>query len=187
MANLEGGLGQILIGLGSNRAGQWGEPAEALQRAVDEMRAAGISVDAVSYIYLTEGVGSWQPGEYVNAVVAADAHMGPIALLRLLKRLEACAGKRSGRPWGPRPLDLDIIDYKGVVRHWSHPAPLRRSNHGLTLPHGWAHLRPFVLKPLLDVAPKWRHPVLMLSANELWSRCARQRGGRILDRTGRLQ
>ena len=77
MANLEGGLGQILIGLGSNRAGQWGEPAEALQRAVDEMRAAGISVDAVSYIYLTEGVGSWQPGEYVNAVVAADAHMGP--------------------------------------------------------------------------------------------------------------
>lgn len=186
MANLEGDLGQILIGLGSNRAGHWGEPAEALQRAVDEMRAAGISVDAVSNIYLTEGVGSWQPGEYVNAVVAADAHMGPIALLRLLKRLEACAGKRSGRPWGPRPLDLDIIDYKGVVRHWRHPAPRGASNRGLILPHIGAHERPFVLKPLLDVAPKWRHPVLMLSANQLWSRCVRERSGRIRDRAGRL-
>lgn len=186
MANLEGSLGQILIGLGSNRAGHWGEPAEALQRAVDEMRAAGISVDAGSYLYLTEGVGSWRPGQYVNAVVAADAHMGPIALLRLLKRLEAGAGKRSARPWGPRPLDLDIIDYKGLVRHWGHPALLGASNRGLVLPHAGAHERPFVLKPLLDVAPKWRHPVLMLSANDLWRRCARQRGGRILDCSGRL-
>jgi len=187
VANLEGGLGQILIGLGSNRAGHWGEPAEALQRAVDEIRAAGISVDAVSYVYWTEGIGSWQPGQYVNAVVAVDAHMSPVALLRLLKRLEARAGKRSGRPWGPRALDLDIIDYKGVVRHWGHPAPFQASNGGLMLPHARAHQRPFVLKPLLDVAPKWRHPVLMLSADELWRRCARERGGRILERAGRLQ
>ena len=187
MANLEGSLGQILIGLGSNRAGQWGEPAEALQRAVDEMRAAGVSVDAVSGIYLTAGVGSGQPGDYVNAVIAADAHLQPIALLRLLKRLEARAGKRSGCPWGPRPLDLDIIDYKGVVRHWRQPAPVQGSSHGLTLPHGLAHQRPFVLKPLLDVAPQWRHPVLKLSARELWRTCGRESRGRILEQLGRLR
>ena len=187
MANLEGDLGQILIGLGSNRAGHWGEPAEALQRAVDEMRSAGVSVGVVSDIYLTAGVGSGRPGDYVNAVVAADAHLPPIALLGLLKRLEARAGKRSARPWGPRPLDLDIIDYKGVVRHWRQSLPVRGSNHGLTLPHGWAHQRPFVLKPLLDVAPQWRHPVLKLSARDLWQLCAKQRRGRILDRIGRLR
>ncbi len=187
MANLEGGLGQILIGLGSNRAGHWGEPISALQRAVDEMRAAGVSVETLSYIYLTEGVGSGQPGNYVNAVVAADTHLQPAALLGLLKRLEARAGKRSGRPWGPRPLDLDIIDYKGVVRHWCQRQPVQRANRGLTLPHGHAHQRPFVLKPLLDVAPQWRHPALKLSAQQLWRACVRQGRGRILDRIGRLR
>jgi 2-amino-4-hydroxy-6-hydroxymethyldihydropteridine diphosphokinase len=180
-------LGQILIGLGSNRAGHWGESAEALRRAVDEMRAAGISIDAVSHIYSTEGVGFGQPGIYANAAVAGDAHMGPIALLRLLKRLEARAGKRSAQPWGPRSLDLDIIDYKGIVRHWRDGAPLQGVNRGLTLPHAGTHERPFVLKPLLDIAPNWRHPVLQLSANQLWRRCAKQRGGRILESVGRLQ
>ena len=180
-------MGRILIALGSNREGCWGAPASALQRAVDEMRSRGISVDALSSIYSTAGVGSGQPGEYANAVIAAESHLGPVALLRLLKRLEARAGKRSARPWGPRALDLDIIDYKGVVHHWRGGAPVGGQDRRLTLPHGRAHERPFVLKPLLDVAPRWRHPVLKQSVMQLWRNAMRNDAGEILGEIGRLK
>ena len=187
MANLEAVLGRILIALGSNREGHWGKPPEALQRAVDAMRRRGISVIGLSAIYSTAGVGSWQPGEYANAAIAAESHLAPLALLRLLKGIEAGAGKRSARPWGPRALDLDIIDYKGLVRHWRDHVPVGGQGHRLTLPHGRAHERPFVLKPLLDVAPRWRHPVLRQSAAELWRSAMRQESGQILGEIGQLR
>jgi 2-amino-4-hydroxy-6-hydroxymethyldihydropteridine diphosphokinase len=56
-----------------------------------------------------------------------------------------------------RPLDLDLLDYNGIVR----------SGAGLLLPHPRLHERAFVLKPLVDVAPEWRHPVLVRAAAEL--------------------
>jgi len=104
------------------------------------------------------------------------------ALLRLLKQIEARAGRRGGRPWGPRTLDLDIIDYKGMALNWSGSCKTmpRARVRPLVLPHPQLELRPFVLRPLLDIAPNWRHPVLKLSAEALWRRVKKQGQGSVL-------
>ncbi len=129
---------------------------------------------------------------YANAVIAIASHRPPAALLRLLKQIERRAGRRSAMPWGPRPLDLDIIDYKGLVRHWRRAVPKGRIRGGsaagrrLVLPHPAAHERPFVMTPLAEAFPGWRHPATGRSAGALARASRRLRGGRILGRLERL-
>jgi 2-amino-4-hydroxy-6-hydroxymethyldihydropteridine diphosphokinase len=90
-------------------------------------------------------------------------------MLRLLKRIERRAGRRLGRRWGPRPLDIDILDYRGTRIGWP---PRRREPGRLILPHPEMHRRVFVLVPLLEIAPHWRHPILGLGARALLSHLA---------------
>jgi 2-amino-4-hydroxy-6-hydroxymethyldihydropteridine diphosphokinase len=121
---------------------------------------------------------------YVNAVALIDTSLSPEALLKVLKGIERASGRRGGRPWGPRTLDIDIIDYRGLIRHWHGRRPdFRQAGmRPLVLPHPLAHERPFVLKPLLDVAPDWRHAVLRRSARALWREASRRAEGRVLKR-----
>ena len=102
------------------------------------------------------------------------------SLLRLLKEIERQSGRRGGRPWGARTLDLDIIDYKGLImgRSKARKGVPRERVRPLVLPHPQLENRPFVLKPLLDVAPNWRHPVTKTSAKELWRRVEEARAGK---------
>ncbi len=174
----------ILIALGSNRSGVWGLPVATLKRAVKELaRTPGTRVVRQSGFYETDGVGPGRPGVFVNSVVAIETHCGPGALLRRLKMLERSAGPRSARRWGPRTLDLDILDYRGRVLGWREKERMKdvALRNRLTLPHPLLHERPFVLAPLNDAAPDWRHPVLHRTARQLWSRMRNERKGRILN------
>jgi 2-amino-4-hydroxy-6-hydroxymethyldihydropteridine diphosphokinase len=141
-----------------------------------------VRVAKVSNLYETAAVGRARQPAYVNAVALLDTSLPASALLRVLKAIERRAGRRGGRPWGPRTLDLDIIDYKGVVMHWpaGRPDYARAGVRPLVLPHPLAHARLFVLGPLLDVAPGWRHPVFKRSARELWHETARASQGRVV-------
>lgn len=175
----------ILIGLGSNRAGAWGNPAAALKTAVGAIEAtAGTRIWRKSGLYETAGVGPGQPGVFLNAVIAIECHCGPETLLRRLKMIEHDAGPRSARRWGPRPLDLDILDYRGRIIGWRGGDRLNDAvlRNRITLPHPLMHVRPFVLAPLIEIAPCWRHPVLKRSARELWRRIRHNRAGRVLNR-----
>lgn len=170
----------VLISLGANLPGPWGAPIEALRRAVAELRALPLTIENASSLYETEPLGGRWQAHYLNAVILAKAKVSPAMLLRRLKQLERRAGRRLGVRWGPRPLDLDIIDYHGSRYGW----PYRSRHRGrLVLPHPEAHRRAFVLVPLLDVAPAWRHPVLGVSARTLLADLGPQRRGvrRILD------
>ncbi len=175
---------KVLIGLGSNRPGRWGGPAATVKRAVAELARSGLRVEAASSLYETAPLGAGPNGAFVNAVVAADTSLPPEALLLRLKRIERLAGRRSARPWGPRALDLDLLDYQGLVRGWRKREPeLRRQRAPqLVLPHPRLHLRPFVVGPLTEIRPRWRHPVLKRSARELWDGLQTQRQGRVLRR-----
>ncbi len=149
----------VLLAFGGNQAGPWGEPDEAIERALAELDQRGVVVTRVSRLISTEPMG--QPGQarYANAVAAAQTRLAPEALLMLLKALEFEAGRRPGPRWGPRPLDIDILDYAGIIQGWEtphdpeHPADL-------VLPHPELHKRMFVLEPLVEIAPGWRHPVM---------------------------
>jgi 2-amino-4-hydroxy-6-hydroxymethyldihydropteridine diphosphokinase len=166
------GTVRILLGLGTNASGRWGVPRDILLRAVDELRQLGMHVERVSRIYSTAPLGPGRQDRYLNAVVLVTSPPPPAELLRLLKRIERRAGRRtSSRRWGPRPLDIDILQYGGKRIGWP---PRRRIPGHLILPHPEMHRRAFVLVPLCDVAPDWRHPVLGLGARALLARIARK-------------
>lgn len=171
----------LLLGLGGNVAGRWGAPRETLLRACRELEQAGVSIVRASSGYSTKPVGDTPQPRYLNAVLLAKAYIAPGALLRLLKRIERTAGRRTGRAMASRPLDLDILDYGG--RRIGRPA-LRRPRGRLILPHPEMHKRAFVLVPLLEVAPAWRHPVSGRSVKALLRQltpCARANVRQTLD------
>ncbi len=99
---------------------------------------------------------SAQP-DYCNGVVRLEGKIEPGALLAALHGIEAAAGRVRTVQNEARTLDLDIIDMNGAIR--AVPAPI--------LPHPRAHLRAFVLRPILDVAPSWQHPTFYRSVTSL--------------------
>ena len=157
---------KVLLAFGANQAGAWGEPAEAIERAMAELDRRGVTIVRVSRLITTEPMG--QPGQarFANAAASGETALSPEALLAVLKELEHAAGRRPGPRWGPRPLDIDILDYEGVVLGWETPHDPEHPAH-LVLPHPELHRRGFVLEPMAEIAPKWRHPVLRETATDL--------------------
>ena len=133
-----------LIALGANL----GDPAAALQVARSQIAALG-RVTATSWLYRTAPVGG-PPGQpdYLNAALSLHTPLEPLPLLHALLDIERRGGRVRLERWGPRLLDLDLIGYGGRVL----------TSPELTLPHPHAFERGFVLAPLADVAPHWRHP-----------------------------
>ena len=173
----------ILIALGSNRGGEWGSSPSVLVKALGELdKFPGMRVLHASKLYETAGVGTGQPGVFINSVAAIECHCGPEVLLRRLKMIERLAGPRSAWRWGPRILDLDIVEFRGFIRGWPDQGQFNNAaiRGQLVIPHPLAHLRPFVLAPLMDVAPHWRHPVFHRTARDLWQRMKHERRGRVL-------
>ncbi len=154
----------LLLGVGGNVAGPWGSPRATLARACRELEQAGVKIVRASNYYCTRPVGDTPQPRYLNAVLLAKAYIAPGALLRLLKQIERRAGRRTGRAMTSRPLDLDVLDFGG--RRIGKPAR-RRERGRLILPHPEMHKRAFVLVPLLEVAPAWRHPRSGRSAKAL--------------------
>jgi 2-amino-4-hydroxy-6-hydroxymethyldihydropteridine diphosphokinase len=151
---------------------------------LSRIEAHNIRVCAVSPLYATRAIGNARQPAYVNAVAVLDTTLPPESLLRVLKAIERESGRRGGRPWGERTLDIDIVDHKGLVRHGRNGRGefARAGARPLVLPHPLAHTRPFVLRPLADIAPDWRHPVLKERAAGLWRKVARQPQGAVIQR-----
>ena len=110
----------ILIALGGNMPVENQSPVQILRWAIDEMAKYQIYVMSISSFYCTKPVGQAGQSDYVNAVVRVRSAMKPANLLKNLKLIDMTAG-RGMHPaplrarWGPRPLDLDLIDYKTMV------------------------------------------------------------------------
>lgn len=108
---------------------------------------------------------------FVNGAALLEGKIAPEALLAALHAIEAEAGRARPRPNAPRVLDLDLIDLGGRVRQGAPPL----------LPHPRAHLRAFVLRPLIEIAPGWVHPVLGEGAEALLRRLEPQEIRRLPD------
>ena len=175
----------IILALGSNLSSKFGSPKSALQKAIQELRAVGIQTTKISNLYETAAHAYIRQPNFVNAAIIADTALPADALLQVLERIEAEAGrskKKIGRMpyflWKPRPLDLDIVSYKGLIHNWSGLRPC--GNKRVVLPHPRAHERAFVLRPVADIAPEWHHPVLGLTAEQLLKRPEVRSTGKIL-------
>lgn len=151
----------ILIGIGSNLpAPRRASPLETATAALAQLPSIGVAVVRRSRWYLSEPVPPSDQPWYVNGVAIVNTRLAPAALLAALLALEARFGRRRGARNAARTLDLDLLDYDG--RRWA--------TTRLALPHPRLHQRRFVLAPLAEIAPRWRHPVLGLAAAALLAR-----------------
>jgi 2-amino-4-hydroxy-6-hydroxymethyldihydropteridine diphosphokinase len=147
----------ILVALGANLPSQAGPPAGTLQRALGELERQGVKIARVSPFYETPAWPDPAQPNFVNAVAVLRTPLQPVELLALLHGVETAFGRLRSAPNAPRSLDLDLLDYDGRVI----------TDPGLALPHPRLADRSFVLVPLRDVAPDWRHPVTGLGVEEM--------------------
>lgn len=134
-------MARAVIAFGSNL----GDRRQTLRSAAEAIRAlTHTEWLAVSALYETAAVGPAQP-DYLNAVGVVETQLGPAELLTELHRIEAEHERVRVEHWGPRTLDLDLVDYEGC----------QSDRIDLRVPHPLAKERAFVLVPFADVAPDW--------------------------------
>ena len=129
---------KAVISLGANI----GNPEEQMQLAIAMLREA-TDVITLSSIYTTEPVGGPEQPNYLNAICIAESDLPAADLLALLHGIEKTLGRERVERWGPRTIDLDLIQYGTILS----------SAEELELPHPRAHERKFVLEPWLEVEP----------------------------------
>ncbi len=147
---------QIFIALGANIPSVAGPPECTLKAALAALEARGIRVRKVSAFRRTEAWPDPADPPFINAVAGIETNLQPVALLGLLHEVETVFGRKRSVANAPRSLDLDLIDYRGRVARGE-----------VELPHPRMADRRFVLEPLAEVAPAWRHPVTGLSAEAM--------------------
>jgi len=138
----------IYIALGSNLPFDNKSPAEILNAAI--LRLAKIGVISVEKSGLWESPAWPDPSApaYVNAVIRVETSLSPRELLAVLQQVETEFGRVRAERYASRTLDLDIVDYDGLIL----------DEDGLILPHPRLQDRAFVLLPLRDIAPEWVPP-----------------------------
>jgi 2-amino-4-hydroxy-6-hydroxymethyldihydropteridine diphosphokinase len=147
----------ILIALGANLPSPCGPPRATLQAALRELQRRNVSVLATSPLYESQAWPDPRDAPFVNAVAHIETKRTPHQLLTLMCEIEIAFGRETVRRNAPRPLDLDLVDYNGLIDETGPPI----------LPHPRLRERGFVLVPVSDVAPDWRHPISGLGVSAL--------------------
>jgi 2-amino-4-hydroxy-6-hydroxymethyldihydropteridine diphosphokinase len=146
----------ILIALGANLPSAVGGPEKTLEAALAAIQSRGVRVEQVSRYYRSLAWPNPSDPPFVNAVARLKTKLSPAELLHLLHQVEAEFGRVRGEKNAPRTLDLDLIDYDGRIEEGE-----------VDLPHPRVATRAFVLTPLREVAPNWRHPVSGSTVSDL--------------------
>ena len=129
---------KAVIALGANI----GNPQEQMDIAIALLRES-LDVQAISSLYITAPVGGPEQPDYLNSVLIAESELPAADLLGLLHGIEKALGRERIEHWGPRTIDLDLIQYGSILSY----------SEELALPHPRAHERRFVLEPWLEIEP----------------------------------
>ena len=151
------------VAIGSNRPhGRFGRPIQVVEAAIARLEAEFGLFDAAPIVLNAAHGGAGR--DFANTVALVESPLDPPAMLRRLKAIERKFGRRRGRRWGPRVLDLDLVLWSGGGFH----------SRTLAIPHPRLEQRGFVLDPLAAIAPSW--PIRgALTARHLAQRLARRR------------
>lgn len=153
---IERGWHKTYIAIGSNM----GDSKEYLDNAVAELKQTkGCRVKKVSGYIVTKPYGVTEQDDFLNGCIEMDTLLYPQELLKKLHKIEKAANRERKIHWGPRTLDLDIIFYDKLVME----------SDDLIIPHIDMENRDFVLKPMTEIAPNMRHPILQKTMTQLLS------------------
>jgi len=144
---------KIYLSLGSNI----GDRLSNLKKACQLLEEKGILILRKSSFYLTQPWGIKNQPEFINQVIEAETSLPPEELLTLLKEIEGVLGRKKGKRWGPRIIDIDILFYGDEI--------IRKPD--LIIPHPLLQERAFVLIPLCEISPSLMHPILKKKIVEL--------------------
>jgi len=151
----------VVIALGSNLKGPFASTHELLEAALARFEGEGLEIKARSSWWRSDAWPDPSAPPFLNGVVIVQTELGPRETLSTLHRIEAAFGRDRHVANAPRTLDLDLIVYGRTVGVFD----------GLVLPHPRAAERRFVMGPLAEIAPQWRHPVTGEGAQVLMERC----------------
>ena len=146
----------IFIALGGNVPSALGPPEVTLISALRALAGAGVTIQCVSRLHQTPAWPDPSAPPFINAAASVKTVLKPMELMALLHKVETDHGRTRSTKNAPRTLDLDLIDYQGLAQDGP---PI--------LPHPRIAERRFVLEPLAEIAPYWRHPLTGKSAAEL--------------------
>ena len=142
----------IFLGLGSNLPSKYGDRFTNINIAISFLEAYGIKVIKKSSFYETPSYPNKENPKFINVVILVETILPPIDLMSVLIFVEEKLERKRGKKNDPRTCDIDIIDYNSQILN------LRYNNLDLTVPHKELTSRNFILFPLQEISPTWKHP-----------------------------
>ena len=143
----------IFLGLGSNLPSKYGDRFANINLAISFLEACGINVIKRSSFYKTPSYPDRENPKFINVVILVKTNLLPIDLMSVLVFIEEKLERKRFKKNYPRTCDIDIIDYNNQILN------LKYNNSDLTVPHKELTSRNFVLFPLQEISPMWKHPI----------------------------
>ena len=140
----------IHLNIGSNLNSKFGSRFDNITIAINLLIQSKIKITKISYFYETPSYPNCKSPKFLNVGILGDFKKDYLELLKITSFIEKKIGRLKTKKNDPRVIDIDIIDFNGLVRQ----------STNLVIPHPRLHLRNFVLYPILEIDPKWSHPIL---------------------------
>jgi len=142
----------IILSLGSNMSSKYGDRFDNLKLAISFFKSYEILVEKTSCFYETFSYPDKSNPKFINIIVLVKTKLSPEKLMSVLIKIEEKLGRKRNKKNDPRTCDIDIIDYNNQVLDFKY------KDLQLIIPHKHLSSRNFVLLPLQDVLPNWKHP-----------------------------
>ena len=143
----------IFLGIGSNLSSIYGDRFKNINLAMLYLERYEIQIIKKSDFFETYSYPNKDNPKFINIVISVKTHLSPVDLMSVLLFIEEKLGRRRNKKNDPRTCDVDIIDYNSQVIDFQY------KNLNLTVPHKELIYRNFVLLPLQEISPEWKHPI----------------------------